>query len=493
MNTLMGDCQEKSGTTSRKRPCLTCEIGAFCRNHYYRGKLLTERDFRDEQRYQMDKLRLHHVALHGWGIVCGLRLHPHPHCPDRRIVLEPGLAIDDCGREIRVMREVEINLPLPPPRPQEPPCSDDEGTGGEAQKTGEPLQADVGQQQEKNHHGGHQAEHEHADDLDQDDEEHPLPANPCDDRPSPQDLYLCLRYAECETEFAVAPFDDCGCNDSGQKPNRICEGFEVDVLTEKPDWWDKAVREPCAVPDCELLFRRDAVCPEMNRFGCLPLALLQEVEPGMPVDVRQIDYVNRRELSSTYTLEQVIRCILDKLPTREITRISEINWEHGDRLECNEFMRQYTGGHGENKGFRIEFTSPVSAQSIDTRSFMAVIVYRPENMSDPRSIEVAPVHIAKDADQTKWCTLLIDSGYARRHLDGHNFDLFLTLKCNVITGMNGLAVDGDYLAKSEEDDIWRMDLPSGNNVPGGTFESWIRVRPRPRSGSPEQGQKRSAR
>jgi hypothetical protein len=92
----------------------------FCRNHYYRGKLLTEREFANEQRYFIDKLRLHKVALHGWGVACGLHVKPHPYCPELRLVIEDGFAIDSCGRDIRVLKEVTIDLPQPPPRPPRP-------------------------------------------------------------------------------------------------------------------------------------------------------------------------------------------------------------------------------------------------------------------------------------------------------------------------------------------------------------------------------------
>ena len=50
----------------------------------------------------------------------------------------------------------------------------------------------------------------------------------------------------------------------------------------------------------------------------------------------------------------------------------------------------------------------------------------------------------------------------------------------MITGKNGLAVDGNFLATQENDDVYRMAFPTGDNVAGGTFESWIRVRPRPK-------------
>jgi hypothetical protein len=86
--------------------CAPCEIPGFCRSYFYTGKLLTEGDLNRDQRYLIDKLRLHHVALHGWGVVCGLKVRPHPNCPDRFIVT-PGVAIDDCGREIRLVNECD--------------------------------------------------------------------------------------------------------------------------------------------------------------------------------------------------------------------------------------------------------------------------------------------------------------------------------------------------------------------------------------------------
>src|SRR5215471_611400 len=114
----------KTKNNKIRNDCLPCDIAPFTRNNYFTGKLLTERDFTAEQQYMMDKLRLHHIALHGWGVVCGLKVKPHPVCPELRIVVEPGVAIDGCGREIRVPREVELELPSPAPSPlvSEDPC-----------------------------------------------------------------------------------------------------------------------------------------------------------------------------------------------------------------------------------------------------------------------------------------------------------------------------------------------------------------------------------
>ena len=101
----MADCNCKHGTSGAGGVCVECDIPQLARNNYFTGKLLVERDFTDEQRYLLGKLRRHNQRLHGWGAVCGLKVKPHPTCPDRFVIIEPGTAIDCCGREILVSRE----------------------------------------------------------------------------------------------------------------------------------------------------------------------------------------------------------------------------------------------------------------------------------------------------------------------------------------------------------------------------------------------------
>mgnify|MGYP001043276592 CR=1 FL=1 len=45
---------------------------SFERNNYYYGKMLTSRDFQNEQSYMNDKRRLVNRLLHGVGIVYGM-------------------------------------------------------------------------------------------------------------------------------------------------------------------------------------------------------------------------------------------------------------------------------------------------------------------------------------------------------------------------------------------------------------------------------------
>jgi hypothetical protein len=170
----MSDPHGKSHTQG----CPSCDTGAFTRNHYFTGKLLVERDFTDEQRYHVEKLRHHNQRLHGWGVVCGLKVKQHENeaCRDRFVCVEPGTALDCCGREIVVREEECINLRELP---------------------------------------GVKALIEH-----EDTDEHTL--------------QICVRYRECPTEEIPVLYDECGCDDSQCKPNRILESHEFDVIVDPP-------------------------------------------------------------------------------------------------------------------------------------------------------------------------------------------------------------------------------------------------------------------
>jgi len=156
--------------------CPACDIGPFTRNHYFTGKLLLERDFTTEQQYVIDKLRHHHQRLHGWGVVCGLKVtqHPQPGCQDRFICIEPGTAIDCCGHEIVVREETCIDITQLSPI---------------------------------------------ADLIRRDDRERHI-------------LQVCLRYQECPTEEIPVLYDECGCDDTRCAPNRILESYAVEVMLD---------------------------------------------------------------------------------------------------------------------------------------------------------------------------------------------------------------------------------------------------------------------
>jgi len=165
--------QGSHGTHIRKT-CTNCgehDVSQLVRNNYFTGKMLVERDFTDEQRYHMGKQQRHARHLHGSGCVCGLKVkqHPNENCRDCYVVIEPGTAIDCCGRELLVTQQEYFDF---------------------AARIAE-KKIDLGS--------------------------------------NAQTLQICLRYSECPSEQVPVLFDDCDTSDTATLPSRITEGFDFDV------------------------------------------------------------------------------------------------------------------------------------------------------------------------------------------------------------------------------------------------------------------------
>lgn len=75
----------------------------FVRNNYFYGKLLSVRDFQEEQKYFNDKRRLSHFLTTGAGVVSGMNVVL---LDETTIALEKGFALDYMGREIVVAESV---------------------------------------------------------------------------------------------------------------------------------------------------------------------------------------------------------------------------------------------------------------------------------------------------------------------------------------------------------------------------------------------------
>ena len=176
----MSGCNCKHGASGAGGVCVECDIPQLARNNYFTGKLLVERDFTDEQRYLLGKLRRHNQRLHGWGAVCGLKVKQHPTCPDRFVIIEPGTAIDCCGREIVVGMEEYFDF--------------------EAQ-----FLANWQKQNGPNSQPDPTLKHK---------------------------LQICVSYKECGTEDIPALFDDCSCDATSCQPNRILDSYGFDVLID---------------------------------------------------------------------------------------------------------------------------------------------------------------------------------------------------------------------------------------------------------------------
>ena len=100
--------------------CGSCACGTlapFERPRFFSGQLLTERELNGEQSYVVDKNRLHNRLLHGYGVVCGLRVSC---CDATHVTVEAGYALDPCGNDIVLAQSTTVDLLEARPRLPQP-------------------------------------------------------------------------------------------------------------------------------------------------------------------------------------------------------------------------------------------------------------------------------------------------------------------------------------------------------------------------------------
>src|SRR5262245_4749176 len=78
-----------------------CQIVCFDRPNYFCGHLLTDGDLSLQQRYTIEKNKLYHRALDGYGVACGLKITCDSRCAGH-VLIHDGFAIDDCGNDLVV-------------------------------------------------------------------------------------------------------------------------------------------------------------------------------------------------------------------------------------------------------------------------------------------------------------------------------------------------------------------------------------------------------
>lgn len=260
---------------------LDCDYIADERNRYFTGKYLTAGDFADEQAYFLSRHRLHNRLLHGWGIVCGLKVvrHPKPDCRKRWVVVHAGIALDCCGRELIVKCETPYELPLPRPE-QKKPSGDQSGDQDDVEVMREPF-------------------------------------------------LLVLRYVEEKTEEVPVLYNEGQCDPKRKEANRIRETAVLDVVRLKDvegNCWLNPKGDPKAPckDDCgdELPGPgRSCLCPSCACGEVVPLALITPKPDGQ----FDINLRGRRYLPT---------------PPDLLTHIVDTNWTHGDEVSLEELYRK---------------------------------------------------------------------------------------------------------------------------------------------------------
>ena len=160
----------------------SCEAlpAEFVRVRYYFGQRLGVMELSDQYLYHASKMAFHNARLHGFGVLCGLRVEkqkPPAGTASTVVRVLVGAAIDPCGREIVVGIDQCIDVGAWFARNKKRP----ELAGWTAGTT--------------------------------------------------NTLRVAIRYRECPSDPSPAPRDPCGCDNGGCEFGRVRESFELALFT----------------------------------------------------------------------------------------------------------------------------------------------------------------------------------------------------------------------------------------------------------------------
>jgi hypothetical protein len=224
------------------------KLHTFVRTRYFYGQLLDVEHFEAEQRYFNEKRWMLNRLVAGYGVVCGLDVRPTD--DGKAVQIQPGFAIDRCGREIIVPRPA-ISEELPKADPQ------------------------------------HQPEGEYDEHCDPKNWVHvSLCYHECLSGPERVTISECDSQAECENGEVRERFEIVIEDGKVEPPDLNCPPH--DALVGGRLRYDELVRR---VSEC---------CPVVNGDCCIPLANVRKpdgetaiTERGIDITVRPIVYTNR--------------------------------------------------------------------------------------------------------------------------------------------------------------------------------------------------------
>jgi hypothetical protein len=435
-------CHEEACTTP---PCeCSCEGLPRERARFFTGRFLTARDLRDEQAYVLSRLRLRNRLFHGWGVVCGLEVKPHPRPECRNwAVVKPGIAIDCCGREIFVCHDRPVELPEPPelpcpePEPEKPeyphehPCGPKRGESGypedDRYRREEPEPPDA-------HYGGEPHQ------------EHPKPCPP--DEPEVREwgpYVICLRYVECLIEPGPVLVDEDCCKPGTQSFSRVREGFALEAVPLEQLGEACWPGEDRSDTDCECADEDEADCfaPRCPCGDCVPLALLRW-DPRRGV---VIDMLGRPRVRTAH---------------ESLNRIVGINWSHGRNLAIRDLLDRHCR-------LEVTFSRPLRRREelppgVGIGEHTFVVTYSYGSQKDSEFLPFArPPYLDESG-----CKAIfeIDPDYVGGRNSIERALVHVALKGDFLPDGHGNPVDANH---------FNGLLPSGNGVAGGTFESWFQV------------------
>jgi hypothetical protein len=396
---------------SRHEPCDcgVCQVPHLERNNYYYGKTLSARDLSAEQAYFNQKRWLINRMTLGWGIVCGLETTLHGDC----VVVERGLALDCCGRELLVCAREGVSV----------------------SRIADALKVDPA----KDH---------------------------CETR-----WALCLEYVECRTEPVNLP-RSCDHEGHGQEYNRIRDGYRLVIRPFDDECMGNHDESCCPYPGLgqatsihRALYERSRECPACRDCECVLLTtgkLTTKANEPAQIELEKDAWKYRRTVYTNPALASLLHCFHPGL-----AHITDINWRLRPPYSVDEFLHLVTHEH-----LRVTYDQPMALRTVTRRRTCRLSIFLPSgNESCPKQVLI-PVREVDYADQV--ATYHFQDDCVQRELRHsckslrHPVDVELTLHGGMILDEKGRALDAELIDGK---------FPTGNGVQGGEFIAYFSIQP----------------
>ncbi|MCP4147606.1 MAG: hypothetical protein GY757_07640 [bacterium] len=442
-----------SNSNEERRDCLN---EGFQRNHYYYGKLMTVRDFEEEQWYINEKRRLLNRTLQGPGIVCGLKTETPGGIENFSVqtgeegnitltVVKGGVVLDCRGNEIVVPDNTRVKPQI------------DEDTGS------------VPRESRENY------------------------------------LYLYLRYREDYAERVQAATHSFTCEDTCA-PNRVAELFEVVAArlppavypgngTACPPIPDIKEEEDCREKLNEWL--SSPICAKCINTGVFFLAIKLD-DDTWNIDKKETAKL-RSFIGSNRMLSELILHHMTDFSNphntgefvRSPTYIKKIGWTHAETMHWDEFIKRC-----ENGEFWVQYSKDVTGMDEETFGIAlklkhSMLKQRPGDISNvlweftagaPYDYYLRGVVIGETekGDQSKKrYTFGIDPTHSAElqslasFLKGKGIlRVYIRVKCDFILDSKKQVTARPHIG---EDPKTAAKILVQNKVLGGEFETWVDV------------------
>jgi len=261
----------KTDTICQDTPC---DRGVAELPRFYARQLITADDLTLEQEYFRNKLRAHNRLLHGWGVVCGARVcrSPNPNGGGYKpweVVVHPGYILGPYGDEIVIDRERVFDL----------------RTAGVIGRPDDPGMEMVD----------------------------PWCSQVYRTDPLTGDLYVAVKYKECQARPVRVQPTGCSCDDNSCEYSRLQDGYEISIIDHCPEAKPPAptTTYPAYLQEIGLMEGPDGLLGPCVHCSTEPWVVLAKVSVDNDGEIIEIDPCECRRIVISFG-RYALRCQTDK-------------------------------------------------------------------------------------------------------------------------------------------------------------------------------------